>query len=302
MQQYRWRQVACRIWNDEKFIKYPDQTQLAFLFMLTNRKILPIGMLMHTVPGLAAEKHWSLEKMTGALEPLIRDGLVRIDEAHGLIWLPNYLTYNMPSNPNQVLAWRWMLSELPNCDLKGEVVSRLREVMDPVCEENKKFEVAFFRVLETLPKPFRNGLANPVIEKSEERGVRSEERGVRRESERGVSSKLDSPSLENGVFDLWNDKAKAHGFPECKAQNAERRRTLKKRMTSEFWRSNYRAALEKIPDCPFLMGDNKRGWKITIDFFLRPKSVARIMEGEFDGKAGGKTGARTNLKSFRKRS
>jgi hypothetical protein len=32
------------------------------------------------------------------------------------------------------------------------------------------------------------------------------------------------------------------------------------------------------------MGNNDRGWKATIDWFLQPDSVVRIMEGWYKGK------------------
>jgi hypothetical protein len=32
---------------------------------------------------------------------------------------------------------------------------------------------------------------------------------------------------------------------------------------------------------PFFRGDNDRGWRITFDFFIRPDSVAKIIEGNY---------------------
>ena len=46
----------------------------------------------------------------------------------------------------------------------------------------------------------------------------------------------------------------------------------------------YQAALEHIPQCPFLLGLTKSGkWKANPDWFLRPDSVTKIMEGQYDG-------------------
>jgi len=36
-----------------------------------------------------------------------------------------------------------------------------------------------------------------------------------------------------------------------------------------------------IPDSPFLLGENDRGWRADIDWFLRPDSVTRILEGKY---------------------
>lgn len=55
------------------------------------------------------------------------------------------------------------------------------------------------------------------------------------------------------------------------------------RWRDEFWRDNWQLALDKASGTAFFRGDNDRNWKITFDFFLRPDSVVRIIEGNYDG-------------------
>lgn len=64
----------------------------------------------------------------------------------------------------------------------------------------------------------------------------------------------------------------------------KRRKALQQRWRDPWWRDNWQAALERAAQSPFLRGETSdRGWKITLDFFLKPDSVAKILEGTYDG-------------------
>jgi len=81
----------------------------------------------------------------------------------------------------------------------------------------------------------------------------------------------------------WNEIVKT---PRCEALTQKRRRALAARMNDGYWRTHWRKAMGKIPQTPFLRGENDRGWTASIDWFLRPDSVARILEGQYgSGKA-----------------
>jgi hypothetical protein len=69
----------------------------------------------------------------------------------------------------------------------------------------------------------------------------------------------------------------------------ERKRALKVRMNTAIFRDNWQIALAKIPESNFMRGNNDRGWKADIDWFLSPKSLPKILEGKYDNKK--KTGA-----------
>jgi len=79
----------------------------------------------------------------------------------------------------------------------------------------------------------------------------------------------------------WN--ALGRPFPGIRDFGAKRKRVLAARLGEPFWRDHWREALAKIPGSPFLRGENNRGWKANVDWFLRPESVTRILEGQYDG-------------------
>lgn len=50
--------------------------------------------------------------------------------------------------------------------------------------------------------------------------------------------------------------------------------------------------MERIRGSPFLSGQNDRGWCATLEWFLRPDIVFRILEGQYDGIKPTSAGAR----------
>jgi DNA-binding transcriptional MocR family regulator len=80
------------------------------------------------------------------------------------------------------------------------------------------------------------------------------------------------------VFDFWNAR---NELPEIQVQSPKRKAALKARMAELFFRENWREAFQRMLESPFLMGTNDRGWRADIDWFLKPDSVPRIMEGKY---------------------
>jgi hypothetical protein len=72
---------------------------------------------------------------------------------------------------------------------------------------------------------------------------------------------------------------------KCQLTN-KRRGQLRTRWQDEWWRDNWRTALERAGPSRFLNGDNDRGWKIDLEFFLKPDTAAKILEGKYDNRTG----------------
>lgn len=90
----------------------------------------------------------------------------------------------------------------------------------------------------------------------------------------------DSLTAHQLVVDTFNTVA------QLKARlTPKRRKTIATRLRDKSW--DYVAACEKIPESTFLNGGGKDGWKITFDWFLKPDSVTRILEGEFPNEKSG---------------
>lgn len=122
--------------------------------------------------------------------------------------------------------------------------------------------------------------------------------GKSRENPRKTSGKSDVPyptgssSYEEEhvpyqkIMETWNQMASNAGLPRLVSMTESRRKVLRARWSDSFWRENWAAALAAIPSRSFLLGTNGRGWKANFDFFTRPDSVAKIIEGQYAGSAG----------------
>jgi hypothetical protein len=94
-----------------------------------------------------------------------------------------------------------------------------------------------------------------------------------------VSASGPSPSSQiQEIFQVWDDVTK----PKRKtAMSAKRITAAKARIKEPDFRESWKDALSMIPSIPFLMGQNDRGWKADIDWFLKPDSVVKIIEGKY---------------------
>lgn len=104
-----------------------------------------------------------------------------------------------------------------------------------------------------------------------------------------IPSGMTAPVVENEIVELkpehvieaWNDLARRHGLPLAAKMTDARQKHLK-----TFVRRNsideVLAGLTAIERSGFLRGENDRGWRADIDFFLQPKSFAKLIEGAYD--------------------
>ena len=88
---------------------------------------------------------------------------------------------------------------------------------------------------------------------------------------------LATPKCHSDVLDEFN---KAFGLSCRMTKNREK--ALRARLADPWWAANWRAALERGCKSAFLHGENDRGWKADFEFFIRPDSVTKILEGKYD--------------------
>lgn len=83
--------------------------------------------------------------------------------------------------------------------------------------------------------------------------------------------------------DLWNEY---EDLTNIRTLTGGRLRALQTRMKEAFFRENWKEALAKVAGSAFCTGTNDRKWKADIDWFLKPDTVAKIMEGKYDNRGG----------------
>jgi hypothetical protein len=98
-------------------------------------------------------------------------------------------------------------------------------------------------------------------------------------------SPLSPPKIEEDrvdpedVLEAWNVMAEDAGLPKAKMTPERRRKlnTFVKRHPVD----DITEAIWAVPKSRFLCGENDRGWKANIDFFLQPSSFTKIQERSF---------------------
>jgi hypothetical protein len=90
-----------------------------------------------------------------------------------------------------------------------------------------------------------------------------------------------SPVRPSEIIEAWNITAADLGLPRIVKLTADRKRKLAARCKDSTL-EEFQQALESIRRSKFLQGGNKDGWKANFDFFLQPKSFAKLIEGAYD--------------------
>lgn len=83
------------------------------------------GVLIEAPVSLAARLHWPPETAKTLLEELCAAGLVEIDPAHWLIWIPQAICDNPTSAVSDMVLWAREWDTLPECQLKNRIGSAL---------------------------------------------------------------------------------------------------------------------------------------------------------------------------------
>lgn len=90
--------------------------------------------------------------------------------------------------------------------------------------------------------------------------------------------KNDSRGEEDEIFAKWNLFPE---LPKIARITDNRRSAARTRLKDPFFREHWKSGMEAIPERPFLLGQNDRGWKADIDWFLTPEAITKIVEGKY---------------------
>lgn len=92
-----------------------------------------------------------------------------------------------------------------------------------------------------------------------------------------------SPALSpEHVLETWNEVAERSGFPKARLTPARRKQCQARIRGSPDAVKDFTAAFSALERSAFLRGENDRGWRADIDFFLQPKSFNKLIEGSYD--------------------
>lgn len=89
------------------------------------------------------------------------------------------------------------------------------------------------------------------------------------------------------ITEAWN----ALGLGQIsKLTGSSKRGGMLRARVNEYGADAVLNAIEKIRNSSFLRGQNRRGWTITFDWFVRPNNFPKVLEGQYDDHEGTASG------------
>ena len=96
-----------------------------------------------------------------------------------------------------------------------------------------------------------------------------------------MSADADRAALESSFLRAWNELG--HPFSKIAEWSKKRKAAFKTRASEKYFSDNWKAALTRMQASSFCRGGGSTGWVANVEFFLKPDSVAKILEGKYDG-------------------
>jgi hypothetical protein len=142
----KYRNVYCKIWNDDKFPFASDDCQMVWLHAYTCPFSTGLGIYMASIEALAANKRWPVKRYRKGLAECIAKGFIKYDERYHVVWFPKFLSWNKPANPNVFKKLLSVWDEIPPSNLKLQLFQYLETT-------SKRWGIGFANVCSKIEKP-----------------------------------------------------------------------------------------------------------------------------------------------------
>lgn len=100
----------------------------------------------------------------------------------------------------------------------------------------------------------------------------------------------------NGIMDAYNSLCPS--FPSIKSLSEARKKAIKARLNS-YTIENIYEAFRKAEASDFLKGKNDRNWQANFDWIIKDANMAKILDGNYDNRAGHNKAATMLDESYR---
>ena len=277
----KYRKVDPRMWTDEKFCRLTTQEKLLAIWLLTSSRVNRCGIVMWS-PGLASEE-------TG-IEPTVIDTVLDTvcstmnwvrDTVSRTLFLARWWRYNRPDNASALKGALSDLHDLPRHCLG----SSLRQAAQDL-PENMRDE--YLAALDTVCDTVAHTVTYTVSpqEQEQEQEVQHVSPGgdecVPPASNGNGHANPEAPALLLRLIERWNELPDVQ---RCRDATPKRITAFRQRSRNDGWVNGVKPALERIARSSFCRGRNQQGWIADIDWFLRPDTVTRILEGKYDDRS-----------------
>lgn len=99
-------------------------------------------------------------------------------------------------------------------------------------------------------------------------------------------SQDDFTKVADELVQRWN----ASDLLKVRKLTPPRKKALRARLKEPDWRESWGEALARVANSSFCGGSGVNGWKADLDWFLKPDTLTKVLEGKYDDKPhGGRT-------------
>lgn len=170
----RYRTLDTRTWGDARFraLSAPGPSgQVLWLYLLLGPHVTALpGLFVAGEMALAEALGWPIAGLRKCFGELHQQGMAKADWRCRVVYLPNAIKYNPPQNRNQLVGWRKLWDEIPECPLKVEAWQSFKSYVDTCCTIRQVFAELFG---EPLAKPFGEPLSSTGLVNIENPGTGS---------------------------------------------------------------------------------------------------------------------------------
>jgi len=97
---------------------------------------------------------------------------------------------------------------------------------------------------------------------------------------KNIFNNLSNDKLFVLLIEKWNELPDTISKISTLKKDTQRYKMLSKRI-NEYGSDKILEAIEKIKQSSFLLGQNKSGWTITFEWFVRPNNFVKVLEGNY---------------------
>lgn len=99
-------------------------------------------------------------------------------------------------------------------------------------------------------------------------------------NDKNIFNNLSNDKLFVLLIEKWNELPDAISKISTLKKDTQRYKMLSQRI-NEYGSDKILEAIEKIKQSSFLLGQNKSGWTITFEWFVRPNNFVKVLEGNY---------------------
>lgn len=137
---------------------------------------------------------------------------------------------------------------------------------------------------------------SPVFQSLEKHGLKGYQYPLdtlqEKEEEKDTEQETESEQkkeLKRHVVEEFQSEWNQSGFQQIAAISAGRLKSVNARFSEPFFQANWKEGIARVAKSDFCNGKNERNWRADPDWFLRPDTLPKILEGKYDNKTATQT-------------